>query len=107
MSRSALKSAVLMEISSFLNSADMFIRVLCDQPTDLAERQLWGNNLGLWGRKGDVFGGQGRKSGEASQGRKCKARWGAPQMCWGELAYAYLEARYTADSLFIHLLTRY
>lgn len=62
--RSALQLAALMETYSFLNLPDTFIRVLCDQPTDLAERQLSGEGP----RRGqeDVFGGPGRKSEEAS-----------------------------------------
>ena len=62
--KSALQLAVRMETSSFLNLTDTFIRVLCDQPTDLAERQLSGE--GPTRGKEDVFGGPGRKSEEAS-----------------------------------------
>ena len=60
MRKSALQLAVLMETSSFLNLTDTFIRVLYDQPTDLAERQLSGE--GPRRGKEDVFGGPGRKS---------------------------------------------
>ena len=62
--RSALQLAALMETYSFLNLTDTFIRVLCDQPTDLAERQLSGE--GQRRGKEDVFGGPVMKNEEAS-----------------------------------------
>lgn len=64
-SKSALKLAVLMESSLFLNSIDTFICVLWDQPADLAEMRLCGEEPGRRGM-GDIFGGQGRESGEDS-----------------------------------------
>lgn len=63
-SKSALKLAVLMESSLFLNSIDTFICVLWDQPAHLAEMRLCGEELGRR-ETGDIFGGQRRKSGEA------------------------------------------
>ena len=52
--QSALQLAALMETYSFLSLTGTFIRVLCDQPTDLAERQLSGEGPGR-GQE-DVFG---------------------------------------------------
>lgn len=102
MSGSALKLAVLMETSSFLNSTDMFTCVLCDQPMDLAKRRL------LWGTTwGDRRGARslGAKEGgveKPPKGANAGLGGGTPLLCWEDPVCIDLDGRHRAGSLFTH-----
>lgn len=97
MSRSALKLAVLMEISSFLNSTDMFICVHCD--TVALGGTTWG-----YGRGGEMSLVAKQEGGEKPpKGANVGLGGGAPQVWGADPVCVYLDARHTADSLFIHL----
>lgn len=61
---SALKFAVPVESSSFLSSADTLIVFSVTRPQTWLGGSFVGRDLGEG--RGDVFGGQGRKSEEAS-----------------------------------------